>query len=343
VYNHIVQWINRVLDALAIVLAGWLLVVLIRRARGKAADWIRPLLYGVLFLDGIGLTLIVWNRLSRNAESSSGGVLSAAVMSMAANTAILLFKFGWLLAFLTFLRRFAFPLKERLFRRLAAAIIVPIVLLIAGGWIEFLLASSRDLFDKLQFVSDYFVIFAMIGAGLYLRSRIATLGSREAAKAIIVLGSLFASIFLCLGVWWIVGGSVYRLSSALGAAFIPLMFFLFNGGLAVWTVRFSWILASPESVRFDSWPVSEDFSSRWGISRREGEIIELVNQGLSNQKIAGRLFISLSTVKKHLNNVFLKTGVSNRVQLVRLFSGSAQNSAAEFKPETEEAVVYRDK
>jgi DNA-binding CsgD family transcriptional regulator len=334
VYNRIVQWISRVLDALAIVSAAWLLVILIRKACRKAADRIRPLLYGVLFLDGIGLTLIVWNRLSRNAGSSSDGILSAAVMSMAANTAILLFKFGWLLAFLTFLRRFAFPLRERLYGRLAAAVIVPIVLLIAGGWIEFFLASSRDLFDNLQFVSDYFVIFAMIGASLYLRSRIAALVSRETAKAMIVLGGLFASIFLCLGLWWIVGGSVYRLSPALGAAFIPLMFFLFNGSLAVWTIRFSWILAGPESVRFDSWPVSDDLSSRWGISRREGEIIELVNQGLSNQEIAGRLFISLSTVKKHLNNVFLKTGVSNRVQLVRLFSRSVQDSAAESKPES---------
>jgi hypothetical protein len=33
-----------------------------------------------------------------------------------------------------------------------------------------------------------------------------------------------------------------------------------------------------------------------------------------------------------LNNVFLKTGVSNCVQLVRLFSRSVQNSAAESKP-----------
>jgi hypothetical protein len=29
-------------------------------------------------------------------------------------------------------------------------------------------------------------------------------------------------------------------------------------------------------------------------------------------------------VKKHLNDVFLKTGVANRVQLMRLFSGSAE-------------------
>jgi len=66
-----------------------------------------------------------------------------------------------------------------------------------------------------------------------------------------------------------------------------------------------------------------------GISKREQEIIELVGQELSNQEIAGRLFISLHTVKKHLNNIFLKTGVGNRVQLVRMFSDSPETSAME--------------
>lgn len=331
VYNHTVPWIRNVLDVLGIATAAWLLVLLFRRARGQAAGWIRPLLAGVLFLDGIWLTLIVWSRLSQNTAASSSGGLSPDVLSMAANTAIFLFKFGWLLAFLTFLRRFALPLGERPFRRLAVAITVPVVLLVAAGWIEFVSASSRNLFDNLQSLSDYFIIFAMIGAGLYLRSRAAGLVSREAAKAWIVLGGLSASIFLSLGLWWIVGGSVYRFSPAWAAAFIPLMFIALNGSLAAWTIRFSEALAAPEMVRFDPWPVSDDLSSRWGISKREREIIELVKQGLSNQEVAGRLFISLSTVKKHLNNIFMKTGVANRVQLVRLFSGSERTPAEKVK------------
>lgn len=54
----------------------------------------------------------------------------------------------------------------------------------------------------------------------------------------------------------------------------------------------------------------------------------LVGQGLTNQEIADRLFISLFTVKKHLGTIFSKTGVTNRVRLVRLFSGSGGDPAA---------------
>jgi LuxR family maltose regulon positive regulatory protein len=55
------------------------------------------------------------------------------------------------------------------------------------------------------------------------------------------------------------------------------------------------------------------------LSEREGEVITLVAEGLSNQEIADRLFISLPTVKTHINNIFNKLGVSSRTQaLARL-------------------------
>jgi DNA-binding CsgD family transcriptional regulator len=238
---------------------------------------------------------------------------------MAADTAIFGFKFGWLFAFLTFLRRFALPLGERRFRRLLAVVLLPLAVLVALGWIEFLLVSHRDLFDRLQFVSDYFVFIAMIGAGIYLRSRSAVLVSRKAAKAILVLAAYSISFFLLLGLWWVIGGSIRQAMPALAAAFNPLVFLLFNGGLAFWVLRFSGVLSGPEAERFIPSRIPEDLSSRFRISRREREIIELVGQGLSNQDIAQSLFISPYTVKKHLNNVFMKTSVANRVQLAALF------------------------
>jgi len=61
--------------------------------------------------------------------------------------------------------------------------------------------------------------------------------------------------------------------------------------------------------------VSSNFSA-YGVSGRELEIIELVVQGLSNREIGDRLFISLSTVKTHLYNIYRKLGVRSRVELV---------------------------
>jgi DNA-binding CsgD family transcriptional regulator len=62
-----------------------------------------------------------------------------------------------------------------------------------------------------------------------------------------------------------------------------------------------------------------DALDRYGITPREREVIELICVGKTNQEIAEGLFISLATVKDHNHNIFRKTGVSNRVQLVNLF------------------------
>jgi LuxR family maltose regulon positive regulatory protein len=52
------------------------------------------------------------------------------------------------------------------------------------------------------------------------------------------------------------------------------------------------------------------------LSERELEVLRLVSRGLSNRQIAEALFITLGTVKKHLNNIFGKLQVQNRTQAV---------------------------
>jgi LuxR family maltose regulon positive regulatory protein len=50
------------------------------------------------------------------------------------------------------------------------------------------------------------------------------------------------------------------------------------------------------------------------LSEREREILALVATGLSNQEIADRLVISITTVKTHVGNIFNKLGVTSRTQ-----------------------------
>ena len=50
------------------------------------------------------------------------------------------------------------------------------------------------------------------------------------------------------------------------------------------------------------------------LTEREREILELVAQGLANAEIAGRLSISLKTVRNHVSNIFNKMQVTDRVQ-----------------------------
>jgi LuxR family maltose regulon positive regulatory protein len=52
------------------------------------------------------------------------------------------------------------------------------------------------------------------------------------------------------------------------------------------------------------------------LSQRERAVLSLLAQGCSNQAIADELVIAVSTVKKHVNNIFGKLGVANRTQAI---------------------------
>jgi DNA-binding NarL/FixJ family response regulator len=50
------------------------------------------------------------------------------------------------------------------------------------------------------------------------------------------------------------------------------------------------------------------------LSEREQEVLRLLASGCSNQEIADELVISLNTVRRHVSNIFDKTGAVNRAQ-----------------------------
>ena len=56
--------------------------------------------------------------------------------------------------------------------------------------------------------------------------------------------------------------------------------------------------------------------SKLRISNRELEVLQLMAEGLSNQEIAERLFVSLNTIKTHSSNLFIKLEADRRTQAV---------------------------
>jgi predicted ATPase/class 3 adenylate cyclase/DNA-binding CsgD family transcriptional regulator len=59
-------------------------------------------------------------------------------------------------------------------------------------------------------------------------------------------------------------------------------------------------------------------ASGWGsLTPTEREVVQLVSEGLANNDIAARLFISPRTVQTHLTHVYTKLGLTSRVQLAQ--------------------------
>jgi DNA-binding CsgD family transcriptional regulator len=68
--------------------------------------------------------------------------------------------------------------------------------------------------------------------------------------------------------------------------------------------------------RTEEFVLNTTLVSQLELSKREMEILNLLAQGYSNQEIAATLFISLSTVKTHNQNLFEKLDVKRRIQAV---------------------------
>lgn len=65
-----------------------------------------------------------------------------------------------------------------------------------------------------------------------------------------------------------------------------------------------------------------DDLTRYNLSKRENEIVQLLIKGYTNNEISEHLCISTSTVKKHVYNIFTKIGVNSRMQLMKFMAES---------------------
>lgn len=62
--------------------------------------------------------------------------------------------------------------------------------------------------------------------------------------------------------------------------------------------------------------VNEAELKKLNLSSREYEVLKLLTQGRSNAEIADSLFLSLSTIKTHVSNLFVKMDVKSRTQAI---------------------------
>jgi DNA-binding CsgD family transcriptional regulator len=93
-------------------------------------------------------------------------------------------------------------------------------------------------------------------------------------------------------------------------------------GLSLFPLVFlAWFLSKKHAVLIEVQQNGEGldrFCAAYQITSREREVISLVMKGKNNREIAEALFISVQTVKNTIYNIFRKTRIKNRIQLLNL-------------------------
>jgi DNA-binding CsgD family transcriptional regulator len=110
-----------------------------------------------------------------------------------------------------------------------------------------------------------------------------------------------------------VGNDVFNYGALLdgpGFPFSPFFFLLTALSVVVLCAR---ELARPSPA--PATPAAPAAPEEFDLSGRERDILPLILEGLSNEEIAARLFISPHTVKNHVTNIFRKAGVATRAGL----------------------------
>ena len=93
-------------------------------------------------------------------------------------------------------------------------------------------------------------------------------------------------------------------------------------GLGIWlaikliTPKEKTVIIEKQVFTNTDFVLNEDELKRLRLSARELEVLQLIADGLTNQQIAGRLFVSLNTIKTHTKNLFLKLEVERRTQAI---------------------------
>jgi DNA-binding NarL/FixJ family response regulator len=105
-------------------------------------------------------------------------------------------------------------------------------------------------------------------------------------------------------------GGIVKISDNLAEELAAAVETVLAGG--VWAPRHT--LA--EYVRQTDWLRSEQFLSRFSLTSREAQILQLIMRRFSNKEISSALRISERTVKFHVSNIFGKVGVNNRQGLL---------------------------
>ena len=138
-------------------------------------------------------------------------------------------------------------------------------------------------------------------------------------KAIIIYGISLALLMFLLK-WLELRFIIFSHSFEVYIGFIAIIF----TGLGIWLAvklskpKIETVVVEKEVYvqKNENFVLDRSLVARLELSKRELEILNLLAQGHSNQEIAAKLFVSVSTVKTHIQNLFEKLDVKRRIQAI---------------------------
>jgi DNA-binding CsgD family transcriptional regulator len=267
----------------------------------------RSLFYHIIFMFAFGFYGI-WGQFIIVAVA--GNRLTPELLSTVSVVSLLLglpfLVFGWMM-----LLRFGSDSAGLSFKGYA----ILIFLLFNIGFIAVLGFASRDIAfsEAMPLFKLYYccasAMFALITALILVRGKSCSPGKsdRRFLATIIAAGALSQAAVLLLlphSVW-------------MALVFVFLVFAA-TTLLPVYLVYQADLKTNPVPDALNLPSGIDDFYRKHEISPREADIIREICNGLSNQEIADKLFISLQTVKDHTSRIYSKTNVRNRMQLMTL-------------------------
>jgi DNA-binding CsgD family transcriptional regulator len=197
--------------------------------------------------------------------------------------------------------------------------------LIVTGWILIYSAGTYSFFENgsRRFLLELFsgtnktvtVIFLFLSVYLLAKSKRV---SDKKNNPVFKFGILFFSFTFIDAITIFLPAEAGHLISVLNGVCLNLVFLIL-------LKRFLILYSGEKTDRKSGRESLAEIIKKYNISAREKEVVEMIINGKSNKEIESQLFISHHTVKNHIYNIFQKTGVKSRSQLIRLFikDGSA--------------------
>lgn len=124
---------------------------------------------------------------------------------------------------------------------------------------------------------------------------------------IIITFLVLSIIYLPLGMFDIVNGE--------SGILLPVYLFIIN----TLSVVFCFFYLDPPAAA-KKVLLTGQLAEKYNITRREEEIIALIQMGYSNIEISEEMSISVSTVEKHIYNIYQKLNINKRIQLINLIN-----------------------